>query len=252
MPGHHRHVLQMAFAAFVAHRAVVGMIDHQPLDDAGPESLRLRIVDGNADAVVGRRHAGHDDLTARVLFVFELLDRALPAGAHRTQRRMPAKIGQIKAQRKTRLQKILTVLDLIGLACRYRSSPSALSPRTAFFADMPFEVFLESTSARSAAVPWPPAPGRRRCGPVPAACVCRPVGRCLRAWPWPVFDGRQACRSTQGSPSRHGVHQPQDSCAKNRIEVEHHADRTGLVVQDRSSCRFPAGCRLAAPNRNPS
>ena len=30
---HDRHVLQMAFAPFVADRAVVGMIGHQPLDD---------------------------------------------------------------------------------------------------------------------------------------------------------------------------------------------------------------------------
>ena len=30
MAGHDRHVLQMAFTAFVADRAVMGMVDHQP------------------------------------------------------------------------------------------------------------------------------------------------------------------------------------------------------------------------------
>src|SRR5262249_20133296 len=43
VPGHHRHILQMAFAALVAHRAIVRMIDHQPFDYARAKLPRLLI-----------------------------------------------------------------------------------------------------------------------------------------------------------------------------------------------------------------
>ena len=52
--GHDGHVLEVALAALVAHRAVVGMVGHQPLDDARAERPGLGVVDGDADAVVGR------------------------------------------------------------------------------------------------------------------------------------------------------------------------------------------------------
>ncbi len=41
MASHHRHVLQMALAAFVAHRTIVRVVQHHPLDDARAEMPRL-------------------------------------------------------------------------------------------------------------------------------------------------------------------------------------------------------------------
>src|SRR5690606_36023783 len=88
--GHHRHVLQVAVTAFLAYRAIMRVVDHQPLDDAGAERLGFLIVDGNP-AVVGRRgHAGHDQAAAGVVLIAVLLDRTLAAGAHATQRGVPA------------------------------------------------------------------------------------------------------------------------------------------------------------------
>ncbi|MNM98725.1 hypothetical protein D3C81_1112630 [compost metagenome] len=101
--GHYRHVLQVAVTAFLAHRAVVRVVGHQPFDDAGAERLGLFIVDGDPGAVGGRGHAGHDDTTAGVVLVGVLLDRALPAGANATKRRVPAEIRDVEAERQTRL-----------------------------------------------------------------------------------------------------------------------------------------------------
>ena len=99
----------MAFAALVAHRAIVRMVDHQPFDHAGAEFPRFRIVDRDARAVRSRRHAGHDQVAMRVFVVFELLHGALTAGAHRAQGRMPAEVGQVEPKRETGLEQVLTV-----------------------------------------------------------------------------------------------------------------------------------------------
>src|SRR6185369_8543235 len=48
VPGHDRHVLQVALAALVADRTVVRVIRHQPLDDAGAELVRFPVVDRDA------------------------------------------------------------------------------------------------------------------------------------------------------------------------------------------------------------
>ena len=44
MSGKHGHVLQMAFAAFVAHRAVVRVVGHEKTDHLGAELARLLVV----------------------------------------------------------------------------------------------------------------------------------------------------------------------------------------------------------------
>src|SRR5262249_30020355 len=54
-------------------------------------------------------------LALRVLGVFELLDGALAAGAHRTHGRMPAEVWQVESQRQTNVEKVLPVLGLIRL-----------------------------------------------------------------------------------------------------------------------------------------
>lgn len=51
--GHHRHVLQVAVTAFLAHRAVVRVVGHQPFDDAGAELLGLFVFDGDPGVVGG-------------------------------------------------------------------------------------------------------------------------------------------------------------------------------------------------------
>ena len=101
--GHYRHVLQVAMTAFLTDRAVVRVVGHQPFNDTGAKRLGLVVVDGNPGAISGRGHAGHDDTTAGVVFVGVLLDRALAAGADATERRVPAKIGDVEAERQTSL-----------------------------------------------------------------------------------------------------------------------------------------------------
>src|SRR5699024_7300822 len=77
--GHDGHVLQMAFAAFLAHGAIVRVVDHQPLDDFLAEFSGSIIRQRNACAVLGRGHAGHDDAALGIVFVGVLGDRALAA-----------------------------------------------------------------------------------------------------------------------------------------------------------------------------
>ena len=96
--GHHRHVLQMAMPAFLAHRTVVRVVDHQPLDDAGAKSPGFLVDDGDPGVVAGRCHAGHHQPAPGVVLVAELLHRALAAGTHAAQRRMPAEVGNVEAE----------------------------------------------------------------------------------------------------------------------------------------------------------
>ncbi len=99
--GHHRHVLQVAVTAFLADRAVMRVVGHQPFDDTGPEGLGLIVFDGNPGVVGGWRHAGHDDTTAGVVLVRVLLDRALATGANAAKGGVPAEIRNIEAKRQT-------------------------------------------------------------------------------------------------------------------------------------------------------
>ena len=81
MPCHQRHVLQVTFAALVTDRAVMRVVQHQQFDNACAEGPDLRVIDGYAEILCHRRHAGHDDLAAGVVFIPELLYSAEPAGA---------------------------------------------------------------------------------------------------------------------------------------------------------------------------
>ncbi len=110
--GHHSHILQVTFAALIAHRAVVRMIQHESLDNAGAESGSLRIIDGDPGAFRGGRHAGHDDFALLIVLVLELFDGTLAAGAHRSQRRMPAEVRQLEALRKTPVEQVLLRIHL--------------------------------------------------------------------------------------------------------------------------------------------
>ncbi len=116
MTGHDGHVLQMTVTALFTDRAVVRMVGHQPLDDAGAKGFRLLVIDRDIGVVLDRCHTGHDQHAALVVGILVLLDRALAAGAHAAQRRMPAEIGNVEAQRQAGVQQIVTAVDLVVLA----------------------------------------------------------------------------------------------------------------------------------------
>ena len=96
--GHHGHVLQVAVTAFLTDRAVVGVVGHQPFDDAGAERLGFFIVDGDPGVVGGWGHARHDDATTGVVLVGVLLDRTLATGTDATESGVPAEIRNIEAE----------------------------------------------------------------------------------------------------------------------------------------------------------
>jgi hypothetical protein len=104
---HFRHVLQMAFAAFLAHRAIVGMVGHQQFDDARAEIAGLGVLQRDAHPWDDGRHAGHDQTPALVFRVLVLDRRALAAGADRTQGGVPTEIRQIQPQGQTGFEQVL-------------------------------------------------------------------------------------------------------------------------------------------------
>src|SRR5215813_3152131 len=55
VPGHDGHILQVAFATFVADRAIMGMVLHQAFDDGSPEFHRLRILYRDTRSIGCRR-----------------------------------------------------------------------------------------------------------------------------------------------------------------------------------------------------
>src|SRR5262249_7972256 len=105
--GHYGHVLQMTLPPFITHRAIVRMIQHQTLNNGGTEGHRFGIVDSDACALCGGRHAGHHNLSLSIVLVLELLDGALATGADGPERRMPAEIRKIEPRGETPMQQIL-------------------------------------------------------------------------------------------------------------------------------------------------
>ena len=96
-------VLQLAFAPLVADRAVVGVVDHQPLDDRAAHRDRFRVGRRDHHAVLGREHAGHLDPLDRPL---QHLDGADPAGPGFAEGRMPAEMRDGDADAAGRLQHV--------------------------------------------------------------------------------------------------------------------------------------------------
>ncbi len=115
VPGHHRHVLQVALAAFVAYRAIVRVVQHHPFDDTRTEGPHFRVVYRDACSICSRGHTGHHDLSTAVVFIPELLHCTLSACAHRLHRRVPAEIRDIKPQRQAGMQQVISVLYFVGL-----------------------------------------------------------------------------------------------------------------------------------------
>jgi hypothetical protein len=115
MAGHDRHVLKVAFSALVADRAVMGMVQHEPFDHAGPEGPRIGIVDGQAHSIDHRGHAGHGDPAPRVLVILEHFDSALTARADRVQGRVPAEVGKVESKGQAGPEEVLAFFNLMGL-----------------------------------------------------------------------------------------------------------------------------------------
>ena len=84
------HVLKQAVAAFIAHRAIMGMIDHQPFNDLTTEIDHIGIGGGDHHAVSSLLHTAHLNPFNRPL---QKLDGAHPAGPEGPQSRMKAKPG---------------------------------------------------------------------------------------------------------------------------------------------------------------
>ena len=95
--GHHRHILQVAVAALSADRAVVGVVGHQPFHHA----LRKLLASASSIAIKVLSAAGSWDITDDRACRFRrctVSPHTLAAGTPRSQCRVPAEIGNIKAE----------------------------------------------------------------------------------------------------------------------------------------------------------
>ena len=218
------------------------MVLHQPLDNPGPEHGGFGILNRDPRSVRGGRHASHDELAVRILFVFKLLHRALPAGAYRSQRRMPAEIRKIASKRQARVQQVLVRIGLprfvfdvdcchrhlhgqrFSVMCRSKSSAKYLSA-------------LCSGSIAPGANAQNVFPGRKKFGLKPQASPGHAARRGLAPSPAESFRTRRgrsstACtiRTTPGQRSESGSKpcRPDRSCR-----------------QVPPSCPCPGGCRLS-------
>jgi hypothetical protein len=70
MPGHHSHVLQVAFPSFITYRAIMRMVGHEPFDNILPELMGFPIIHGDPGTIGYRLHACHHQLPFFVIFVF--------------------------------------------------------------------------------------------------------------------------------------------------------------------------------------
>src|SRR5699024_12119333 len=66
---HNRHILEVAFSAFVADRAVMGGVDHQGFDIAVSESAGFFLGSRDACATIGGGHAGPAGFCFAIVFV---------------------------------------------------------------------------------------------------------------------------------------------------------------------------------------
>ncbi len=87
VPPGDRQILKQTMPPLVADRTVVGVVEHEPLNDVFPEIHRLGVRRGDLHAVLGVDHAAHlNPLEGAV----QAVDGADPARAHGPQGRMVA------------------------------------------------------------------------------------------------------------------------------------------------------------------
>jgi len=106
----------VAVTALFTDRTIVRVVGHQPLHHAFAELFGFRVVDRNKGTFGGWRHTGHHQATTRVFRVLILLHRTLAASTDAPQRRMPAKIRNIKAEGQTSFQQVVRAIDLVFFA----------------------------------------------------------------------------------------------------------------------------------------
>ncbi|VXD01138.1 conserved hypothetical protein [Pseudomonas sp. 8Z] len=162
MPGHHRHVLQVAVTAFLAHRAVVRVVGHQPFDDTGAKCLGFLVVNADPGVVGGGCHAGHDDTTTGVVLVVVLLDRALAARADAAKRRVPAEVGDIESEGQAGLQEVVCPIDFEIFAVYVDSGHFFKSSFTRLLRRLAKGIRLFSSQSSVCGAWSPPGPHRPR------------------------------------------------------------------------------------------
>ncbi len=115
VPGHHRHVLQVALAALVAHRAVVRVAGHHELDHLGPEADRVRVEDVHLGPLLRLGHAGHGDLALLVALAVGPVEAhgALAAGADGPEDGVPAEEGEVEAEREGDVEHVAALFGLV-------------------------------------------------------------------------------------------------------------------------------------------
>ena len=115
VPGHHRHVLQVALAALVADRAVVRVAEHHELDHLGAEADRLGVEDVHLRALLRLGHAGHGDLALLLALAVGPVQAhgALAAGADGPEDRVPAEERQVEAQGEGDVEHVAALFGLV-------------------------------------------------------------------------------------------------------------------------------------------
>ncbi len=133
-------ILELAFAALVADRAVVGVVDHQPFDDLPAHRQRFLVGGRDDHAVLGRQHAGHLDPLDRAV---DHLHRADPAGAGLAEGRMPAEVGDGDPDTLGRLEDGNAFGDFHGDVIDDQFWHRSLFERTSPFDDMFLQLIHE-------------------------------------------------------------------------------------------------------------
>ena len=229
MAGHHRHVLQMTFAAFIAHRTIVRMVQHHAFDDRGAESDGFRILDRDARAFGGRRHARHHEFAVRVVFILELLDGALAAGAHRTQRGMPAEIRQIEPSERQACSNSASASTSYGLSVDVDRRHRSIS-RDTVSRECAARNRRGNISVRSAVAPPRRARARKMCALAPRIWFETPASPDRPGSPCALFHAPAvSVPPKEAAPARRAP--AARLLRKEMFRFADHTDRTGLIVQ---------------------
>ncbi|MNE43088.1 hypothetical protein D3C80_1372470 [compost metagenome] len=122
--GHYCHILQVTVTALFTYRTVVRVVGHQPLDHAFTELFGFCVIDGNKGSIGCRCHTRHHQTATRIFRVLVLLYRTLAASADASQRRMPAKVRNIEAERETSLQQVVSSIYVVFFAVYMNRSHS--------------------------------------------------------------------------------------------------------------------------------
>ena len=219
---------------------------------ASGSSIEMRVP-----SAAGVMHA-MTSLAVRVLLVLELLDGALAAGADRAQRRMPAEIRQVEAQREAAatgspvVDGIRLIVDMDG---RHIHLAFASVCRQFCLHGQRFSRMCRSKSSRKYFSPLcsgsaaPGASAQKVC-PGPAGASAIASRSRSPAWPRPSSMSCKICRPMEAPPSTACTSRTIPARRNVRDSAACRPGRSGRRA--RSWCRCRAGCPPSAPSRNPS